>query len=88
MVLKYQIGVDAGGTHSIAIAYDMNTKELNRVKEGPGQINTDSSKIGNLPTRAIKDSLLALYNGLEGSDGALVIVLELVLCLMAYKMVI
>lgn len=119
MALKYQIGVDAGGTHSTAIAYDMDGKELGRAEGGPGQINADyeggvnniaevvnelldkfdgdcqrvlagiaglsvvgnapevaatiSSRINNLPTRAITDSLLALYNGLEGDDGALVI---------------
>lgn len=119
MALKYQIGVDAGGTHSTAIAYDMDGKELDRAEGGPGQINADyeggieniaqvvnelidridgdcqrvlagiaglsvvgnaaevaatiSSRIHNLPTRAITDSLLALYNGLEGDDGALVI---------------
>lgn len=119
MTLQYQIGVDAGGTHSTAIAYDMNGKELGRAEGGPGQINADyegginnisavvnellekidgdcmrvlagiaglsvvgnapevaatiSSKINNLPTRAITDSLLALYSGLEGEDGALVI---------------
>ena len=32
MALKYQIGVDAGGTHSTAIAYDENGKELGRPK--------------------------------------------------------
>lgn len=119
MTLKYQIGVDAGGTHSTAIAYDMNGKELDRAEGGPGQINTNydlgiknisdtinklmakingdcmrvlagiaglsvvgnapevaatiSSRINNLPTRAVTDSLLALYAGLEGDDGALVI---------------
>lgn len=119
MTLKYQIGVDAGGTHSTAIAYDLNGKELGRAEGGPGQINADyegglsniakvindlldnidgdcikvlvgiaglsivgnapevaaniSSRIHNLPTRAITDSLLALYNGLQGDDGALVI---------------
>lgn len=119
MTLKYQIGVDAGGTHSTAIAYDLNGKELGRAEGGPGQINADyegginniadtvnelldkidgdcmrvlvgiaglsvvgnapevaatiSSRINNLPTRAITDSLLALYSGLEGEDGALVI---------------
>lgn len=119
MALKYQIGVDAGGTHSTAIAYDENGKELGRAEGGPGQINADyeggitnisntinelldkidgdcmrvlvgiaglsvvgnapevaatiSSRINNLPTRAITDSLLALYAGLEGDDGALVI---------------
>lgn len=119
MTLKYQIGVDAGGTHSTAIAYDLDGKELGRAESGPGQINTDyeaginniasavnelldkidgdcmrvlagisglsvvgnapevaatiSSRINNLPTRAITDSLLALYSGLEGDDGALVI---------------
>ena len=119
MALKYQIGVDAGGTHSTAIAYDMDGKELGRAEGGPGQINADyegginniaevvnelldkfdgdcqrvlagiaglsvvgnapevaatiSSRINNLPTRAITDSLLALYAGLEGDDGALVI---------------
>lgn len=119
MTLKFQIGVDAGGTHSTAIAYDLEGKELGRAEGGPGQINADyegginniastvnellnkidgdcvrvlagiaglsvvgnapevaatiSSKISNLPTRAITDSLLALYNGLEGDDGALVI---------------
>ena len=119
MTLKYQIGDDAGGTHSTAIAYDLNGKELGRAEGGPGQINADyegginniadtvnelldkidgdcmrvlvgiaglsvvgnapevaatiSSRINNLPTRAITDSLLALYSGLEGEDGALVI---------------
>ncbi|GFZ26693.1 N-acetylglucosamine kinase [Lactobacillus corticis] len=119
MTLKYLIGVDAGGTHSTAIAYDMAGKELGRAEGGPGQINADyegginniaavvnelldkidgdcmrvlagiaglsvvgnapevaatiSSRINNLPTRAITDSLLALYSGLEGDDGALVI---------------
>ena len=119
MTLKYQLGVDAGGTHSTAIAYDLNGKELGRAEGGPGQINADyegginniadtvnelldkidgdcmrvlvgiaglsvvgnapevaatiSSRINNLPTRAITDSLLALYSGLEGEDGALVI---------------
>ena len=119
MALKYQIGVDAGGTHSTAIAYDETGKEIGRAEGGPGQINADyeggiknisdtinelidkvdgdcmrvlvgiaglsvvgnapevaatiSSRINNLPTRAITDSLLALYAGLEGDDGALVI---------------
>lgn len=118
-MLKYMIGIDAGGTHSTAIAYDENGKELGRSEGGPGQINnnyelgiknisdtindlknkidgdcmkilagiaglsvvgnapevaaTISSNVGNIPTRAITDSLLALYNGLEGADGALVI---------------
>ena len=113
------IGIDAGGTHSTAIAYDENGKELGRAESGPGQINNDyelgikniaqavnelrdkidgdcikvlagiaglsvvgnapevaatiSSMVGNIPTRAITDSLLALYAGLEGDDGALVI---------------
>ena len=31
MALKYQIGVDAGGTHSTAIAYDENGKEVNHI---------------------------------------------------------
>lgn len=116
MALKYQIGVDAGGTHSTAIAYDETGKEIGRAEGGPGQINADyeggiknisdtinelidkvdgdcmrvlvgiaglsvvgnapevaatiSSRINNLPTRAITDSLLALYAGLEGDDGA------------------
>ncbi|WEV50541.1 N-acetylglucosamine kinase [Lactobacillus sp. ESL0731] len=119
MTLTYQIGVDAGGTHTTAIAYDMHGQELERAEAGAGQVNTDydnaiiniskainqllnqidgdcqrilcgmaglsvignapqvaaaiSSKVGNLPTRAITDSLLALYNGLEGADGGLVI---------------
>ncbi|WEV44251.1 N-acetylglucosamine kinase [Lactobacillus sp. ESL0684] len=119
MTLKYQIGVDAGGTHTIAIAYDTTGQELEQIETGPGQLNTDyedainnitsainqllnqidgdcqrvlcgmaglsvignapqvaaeiSSKIGNLPTRAVTDSLLALYNGLKGEDGGLVI---------------
>ncbi|MDF7672894.1 BadF/BadG/BcrA/BcrD ATPase family protein [Lactobacillus sp. ESL0701] len=119
MTLIYQIGVDAGGTHTTAIAYDMHGQELERAEAGAGQVNTDydhaiinisgainqllnqidgdcqrilcgiaglsvignapqvaaaiSSKVGNLPTRAITDSLLALYNGLEGADGGLVI---------------
>ncbi|WEV38185.1 N-acetylglucosamine kinase [Lactobacillus sp. ESL0680] len=119
MTLTYQIGVDAGGTHTTAIAYDMQGQELERAEAGAGQVNTDydnaiinisdainhllnqidgdcqrilcgiaglsvignapqvaaaiSSKVGNLPTRAITDSLLALYNGLEGADGGLVI---------------
>ncbi|RMC49074.1 N-acetylglucosamine kinase [Lactobacillus sp. ESL0228] len=119
MTLKYQIGVDAGGTHTTAIAYDLTGKELARSEAGPGQVNTDynsainnittainqlinqiigdcqrilcgiaglsvignaseiageiSAKSNNLPTRAITDSLLALYNGLEGEDGGLVI---------------
>lgn len=118
-MMKYMIGIDAGGTHSTAIAYDENGKELGRAESGPGQINNDydlgikniaaavnelrdkidgdcikvlagiaglsvvgnapevaatvSSLVGNIPTRAITDSLLALYNGLEGADGALVI---------------
>ena len=38
MTLKYQIGVDAGGTHSTAIAYDLNGKELGRAEGGPGQV--------------------------------------------------
>jgi len=119
MTLKYQIGVDAGGTHITAIAYDLKGEELDRSEAGPGQINTNyeaginniakainkllntidgdcmrilcgisglsvvgnapvvaatiSSKADNLPTRAVTDSLLALYNGLEGDDGGLVI---------------
>ncbi|WEV70401.1 N-acetylglucosamine kinase [Lactobacillus sp. ESL0785] len=119
MTLKYQIGVDAGGTHTTAIAYDLDGQELGRAEAGPGQVNTDydnaivnisqainqlinqidgdcqrvlcgmaglsvignapqvaatiSAKINNLPTRAVTDSLLALYNGLEGADGGLVI---------------
>lgn len=119
MTLKYQIGVDAGGTHTTAIAYDLNGEEIERSQAGPGQVNTNytsaisniteainklidqidgdcqrilcgmaglsvighapevaaeiSAKAENLPTRAITDSLLALYNGLEGEDGGLVI---------------
>lgn len=119
MTLKYQIGVDAGGTHTTAIAYDLKGQELERSQAGPGQVNTDyssaitnitsaineligqidgdcqrilcgmaglsvignapevaaeiSAKVHNLPTRAITDSLLALYSGLEGADGGLVI---------------
>lgn len=38
-MLKYMIGIDAGGTHSTAIAYDENGKELGRAESGPGQIN-------------------------------------------------
>lgn len=119
MTLEYQIGVDAGGTHTTAIAYDLNGQELKSSEAGPGQVNTNydtaisniteainqlidqingdcqrvlcgiaglsvighaaevaaeiSAKINNLPTRAITDSLLALYSGLEGEDGGLVI---------------
>ena len=119
MTLKFQIGVDAGGTHTMAIAYDLKGHELARAQAGPGQVNTNyasaitnitnainklideidgdcqrilcgiaglsvvghapevaaeiSAKANNLPTRAITDSLLALYNGLEGEDGGLVI---------------
>lgn len=119
MTLKYQIGVDAGGTHTTAIAYDLNGKELKRAESGPGQVNNNydlgikniatavnqllnqidgdctrilagiaglsvignaaevaaeiSAHVHNLPTRAITDSLLALYAGLEGDDGGLVI---------------
>ena len=40
-MLKYMIGIDAGGTHSTAIAYDENGKELGRAESGPGQINND-----------------------------------------------
>src|SRR5699024_272143 len=118
-MLKYMIGIDAGGTHSTAIAYDANGKEVGRAESGPGPINNDyelgskniaeaanelrakidcdcvnvlpviaglsvvantpevaatiSSMVGSIPPRAIRDSLLALYNGLEGADGALVI---------------
>lgn len=119
MTLEYQIGVDAGGTHTTAIAYDMSGQEIERSEAGPGQVNTDydnaisnitgainqlidqidgdcqrilcgmaglsvighapevaaeiSAKVNNLPTRAVTDSLLALYSGLEGEDGGLVI---------------
>ena len=119
MTLKFLIGVDAGGTHTMAIAYDLKGHELARAQAGPGQVNTNyasaitnitnainklideidgdcqrilcgiaglsvvghspevaaeiSAKANNLPTRAITDSLLALYNGLEGEDGGLVI---------------
>lgn len=119
MTLEYQIGVDAGGTHTTAIAYDLQGQEIQRSEAGPGQVNTDydhainnitsainqlidqidgdcqrilcgiaglsvighapevaaeiSAKVNNLPTRAITDSLLALYSGLEGEDGGLVI---------------
>ena len=38
-MLKYMIGIDAGGTHSTAIAYDENGNELGRAESGPGQIN-------------------------------------------------
>ena len=31
-MLKYMIGIDAGGTHSTAIAYDENGKELGRAE--------------------------------------------------------
>ncbi|MBH9989540.1 MULTISPECIES: N-acetylglucosamine kinase [Lactobacillus] len=119
MTLKYLIGVDAGGTHTTAIAYDLKGQKLAEAQAGPGQVNTDynnaitnitkainelvdeidgdcqrilcgmaglsvighapevaaeiSAKVDNLPTRAVTDSLLALYNGLEGEDGGLVI---------------
>ena len=119
MTLEYQIGVDAGGTHTTAIAYDLTGNEIKRSEAGPGQVNTDydtaiknitsainhlideidgdcqrilcgmaglsvighasevaaeiSAKVNNLPTRAVTDSLLALYSGLEGEDGGLVI---------------
>ncbi len=35
-MLKYMIGIDAGGTHSTAIAYDENGKELGRNRITPG----------------------------------------------------
>lgn len=119
MTLKYLIGVDAGGTHTTAIAYDSKGQKLAEAQAGPGQVNTDynnaitnitkainelvdeidgdcqrilcgmaglsvighapevaaeiSAKVDNMPTRAVTDSLLALYNGLEGEDGGLVI---------------
>lgn len=119
MTLKYQIGVDAGGTHTTAIAYNLQGQEIKRSESGPGQVNNNydlgikniaaavnqlldqidgdcmrvlagiaglsvigkaaevaaeiSARINNLPTRAITDSLLALYAGLEGDDGGLVI---------------
>ena len=41
MTLEYQIGVDAGGTHTTAIAYDMSGQEIERSEAGPGQVNTD-----------------------------------------------
>ena len=118
MALTYQIGVDAGGTHSTAIAYDENGKELGRAEGGPGQINADyeggiknisdtinelidkvdgdcmrvlvgiaglsvvgnapevaatiSSRINNLPTRAIIAGTGSVYNGLQ--DGHLIAV--------------
>ena len=46
---------------------------LSVVGNAPEVAATISSNVGNIPTRAITDSLLALYNGLEGADGALVI---------------
>ena len=62
MALKYQIGVDAGGTHSTAIAYDMNGKELDRAEGGPGQINADyEGGINNIAT-----VINALLNKIDG----------------------
>ena len=37
-MLKYMIGIDAGGTHSTAIAYDENGKEI-EVNDGNTWIN-------------------------------------------------
>ena len=46
MALTYQIGVDAGGTHSTAIAYDENGKELGRAEGGPGASSRRGSERG------------------------------------------
>ncbi len=117
--MYYQIGIDAGGTHTTAIAYDLTGRqELLRVETGQGNINADfdggmanikeavrqiQAKLGsncerilagiagisvtgqykevsetlasafNTKAKAITDSLLALYKGLEGEDGIIVI---------------
>lgn len=117
--MNYTIGVDAGGTHTTAIAYDEQGKKIATAEAGQGNIIIDyegginnianavlnienqvgenpqkvlvgiagisiyghepevsgeiSARIGHVPTRAITDAVLALYNGLEGEDGALVI---------------
>jgi len=53
MTLKFLIGVDAGGTHTMAIAYDLKGHELARAQAGPGQVNTNyASAITNI-TNAI-----------------------------------
>ena len=62
MALKYQIGVDAGGTHSTAIAYDENGKELGRAEGGPGQINADYE--GGI--KNISDTINELLNKIDG----------------------
>lgn len=117
--MNYMIGIDAGGTHTTAIAYDENGKKITSAETGQGNIIIDydggitnivtavqriateigndpqkvlvgiagisiyghepevareiSARINNVPTKAITDAVLALYNGLEGDDGALVI---------------
>ena len=39
--MHYQIGIDAGGTHTTAIAYDLTGQELLTVETGQGNINAD-----------------------------------------------
>ena len=42
-MFKYMIGIDAGGTHSTAIAYDEQGKELGRAESGPCLLYTSDA---------------------------------------------
>ena len=61
-MFKYMIGIDAGGTHSTAIAYDEQGKELGRAESGPGQINNDY----NLGIKNITVAINELRNKIDG----------------------
>ena len=55
MTPKYLIGVDAGGTHTTAIAYDLKGQKLVEAQAGPGQVNTDYNNAITNITKAINE---------------------------------
>ena len=49
MTLEYQIGVDAGGTHTTAIAYDLTGNEMKLARVKSIQITTLQSRTSLVP---------------------------------------
>lgn len=59
-MLKYMIGIDAGGTHSTAIAYDENGKELGRAESGPGQTTMTTNSVSRILLKQLMNCVTKL----------------------------
>ena len=66
-MLKYMIGIDAGGTHSTAIAYDENGKELKGIEIGLFIYNITTYK-EKLEKIISDEELLTSQNNSEGLE--------------------